>query len=206
MKNLVVFVVFIISYSTILAQDSFLNFGIKAGINYGDNGKIEFRDFSSSGEDIVKRGAEDRTGYHAGIFLRADFTDHFYIKPELQYTVNSSSFTVNNQDLDYKVKKIDLPILAGIEILGPIRVFGGPALQYIIENDLGSIRLNDVKNDFTVGLHVGIGLQWKRWYADVRYERGFSDNESQSIDETFGSSVRVDSRPNQFIIGVALDL
>ncbi|UZO80884.1 PorT family protein [Aquimarina sp. ERC-38] len=205
MKNLIVVLVLFSGFFS-FAQDNFLNFGIKAGINYGDNGEIEISDVTNSGENIIKQNADNRTGYHAGIFLRANITDYFYLKPELQYTKNSSSFMIDNEEVDYEVKKIDLPILAGIEVIGPLRVFAGPSLQYILDNDLADVRLNDVKNNFTVGLQFGLGLQWKRWYADVRYERGFSDNESESINETLGRSIRVDSRPNQFMFSVALDL
>lgn len=86
--------------------------------------------------------------------------------------------------------------------MGPIHVFGGPALQYIVETDLEDVRLGDVKNEFTVGLQFGAGVQFGRFNADIRYERGLSKNTAESIDK----SIRVDSRPNQLIIGLSLDL
>ncbi|TSE08597.1 MULTISPECIES: porin family protein [Aquimarina] len=195
MKNVFVFFLLFISCS-LFAQEKKITFGVKAGLNYGDNGKIEVA-------DVTSVRADDRVGYHLGVFLRGKLTDNIYLKPELQYTVNNSTYTnVGGTDLDYNIKKLDLPILLGISVLGPIHVFGGPSLQYIVENDLEDVRLGDVKNEFTVGLQFGAGLQLGSFNADIRYERGLSKNRAESIDD----GIRVDSRPNQFIIGVSLDL
>jgi len=182
---------FIIGFS----QENKITFGVKAGLNYGDNGRIE-------GTDIINLSADDRVGYHLGVFLRGKLSEKIYLKPELQYTVNNSIYRLGIIDLDYNIKKLDLPILVGISVLGPIHVFGGPALQYIVENDLENVRLGDVKNEFTVGLQFGAGIQLERFNIDLRYERGLNKNRSESID----TGIRVDSRPNQLILGIAMDL
>ncbi|WP_299247953.1 porin family protein [uncultured Aquimarina sp.] len=205
MKNVLVFLILLISFSAI-AQKKGIIFGVKAGLNYGDNGKIEFNDLTNAGGNLLSENADDRVGYHIGIFLRGDITDSFYLKPELQYTQNSSSYSFDNRKLDYNIKKLDLPILAGVYLLGPLHVFGGPSLQYIVDNDLEDVRLSDVKNEFTVGLQFGVGLQIRRLNIDLRYERGITENQAQTIDENTGQTIRVDSRPNQFIISLALDL
>ncbi|WP_103070307.1 porin family protein [Aquimarina sediminis] len=194
MKNTFVFLM-LFTFCTILAQEKRVAFGVKAGLNYGDNGKIE-------ATDIVNTSVDDRVGYHLGVFLRGNLTDQIYLKPELQYAVNNSMYNTDTKSLEYNIKKLDLPILVGVSVLGPIHIFGGPALQYIVENDLEDVRLGDVKNDFTVGLQFGAGLQLERFNIDIRYERGLSKNRAESIDE----DIRVDTRPNQIIIGIALDL
>ncbi len=195
MKNVVVFFI-LFSSCALFAQEKKLTFGVKAGLNYGDNGRIEV-------SDITNARADDRIGYHFGVFLRGNLTDNIYIKPELQYTVNNSTYdNVSGVDLDYNIQKLDMPILVGVSILGPIHVFGGPSLQYMVENDLEDVRLGDVKNEFTVGLQFGAGIQIGSLNADIRYERGLSKNRAESIDQ----SIRVDSRPNQVILGLALDL
>ncbi len=194
MKKIVVFFMFI-SCTISFSQEKQTAFGVKAGLNYGDNGKIELNDITST-------NANDRIGYHFGVFVRGGITENLYIKPELLYTVNNSTYNLENSKKEYSVKKLDLPILLGASVLGPIHIFGGPALQYIIENNLEDVKLNSVKNDFTVGLHFGIGLQLNRINFDVRYERGLSKNKAESID----NDIKVDSRPEQFIIGLSIDL
>ena len=205
MKNVLVFLILFNSFG-LIAQEKGINFGVKAGLNYGDNGKIEFNDVTNAGSNLLSENADDRVGYHIGIFLRGDITENFYLKPELQYTQNSSSYSFDNRKLDYNLKKLDLPILAGIYLLGPLHVFGGPSLQYIVDNDLEDVRLSEVKNEFTVGVQFGVGLQIRRLNIDLRYERGITENQAQAIDENTGQTIRVDSRPNQFILSVSLDL
>ncbi len=201
MKN--VFVFFMLFTSCImLSQEKKLTFGVKAGLNYGDNGKIEVTDLTTAGSNVLSERADDRIGYHLGVFLRGNLTDNIYIKPELQYTVNNSKYDISGSNLEYNIQKLDLPILVGVSVLGPIHVFGGPALQYLVENDLEDVRLGDVKNEFTVGLQFGAGIQLGRLNADIRYETGLSKNRAESINQ----GIRVDSRPNQVILGLALDL
>ena len=194
MKN-VFFILILCVSCVVFAQEKRVTFGVKVGLNYGDNGKIEVT-------DIVRANGDDRVGYHFGVYLRGKLTDNIFIKPELLYTVNNSTYDLDNADLDYNIKKLDLPILVGITVLGPINIFGGPSLQYIVENDLDDVRLGDVKNEFTVGLQFGAGIQLGNLNADIRYERGLSKNRAESIDD----GIRVDSRPNQFIISLGLDL
>lgn len=205
MKNVVMFLFLCYSFS-IVAQDKGVNFGVKAGLNYGDNGKIEISDITNVGSNALSENADDRVGYHFGVFLRGNITDNLYIKPELQYTQNSSSYDLEGATRDYKIKKIDAPILVGTKIIGPLHVFGGPSLQYIVDNDLDDVRLGDVKNEFTVGLQFGVGLQLGRLNVDIRYERGLSDNQAQAIDDNTGQTIRIDSRPNQLILSLGLDL
>jgi len=201
MKNLFVFLMLYTSFIT-FSQNKRINFGVKAGLNYGDNGKIEFSDITNTGENLLHKNADDKIGYHFGVYLKGKITNNLYIKPELQYTQNNSSYTVNAKKLKYDIKKIDAPILLGISLLGPLHVFAGPSLQYIVKNKLEDVRLGDVKNEFTVGAQFGAGLQLGRFNIDIRYERGINKNRAQSIDE----NIKVDSRPNQFIFSAGIDL
>ena len=194
MKKAVLFAVALYT-STLLAQEKPVTFGLKAGLNYGDNGKIEVN-------DITTIEPNDEIGYHLGVFLKGKLTNNLYIKPELQYTVNNSSYTSDGDDLDYSIKKLDVPILIGTSLLGPIHIFGGPSLQYMIENDLEDVDLGDVMNEFTVGLQFGVGVQLDRINIDIRYERGLTKNQAESISD----DIRVDTRPNQLILSLGLEL
>jgi len=192
-----VFILFMLFMSgSIISQEKNLTFGVKVGVNYGDNGLIEVT-------DLTNARANDRIGYHLGVFLKKNLTDNIYIKPELQYTLNNSNYSnIVGSNLDYNIKKLDLPILLGVSLLGPIHIFGGPALQHIIENELENIRLGDVRNKFTVGTQFGLGIQFETINLDIRYERGLSPNRAASID----NRISVDSRPNQVIFGLAINL
>ncbi|RXG28311.1 porin family protein [Leeuwenhoekiella marinoflava] len=171
-------------------------FGIKAGLNYGGTGDIS---------DSASRAYQDPSsdiGYHVGVFGRTG--EKLYLRPELVYTKLNSTY----EDNDFSMQKLDLPVLVGYEVIGPLSIFAGPAFQYILDTKYDGITLGDVKNDFTVGLNIGAGLALGKLGIDLRYERGFGDNEAEFLDSngiiTDGS--RIDTRPDQLILSFSLNL
>jgi len=180
-------------------------FGIKAGLNYNQNGDLSFQQVQSAGEDLIA-GSDGKVGYHVGVFGKLDLPI-IYIRPELIYTKTKSSYSVDGESNDYNISKLDLPLLVGINIIGPLNLFAGPAFQYTLSNDLQNVELSDVKNDITVGAHFGLGVSLGKLGLDVRYERGFSKNEAEIIGTNIADiSGRVDSRPSQIIFGLSLKL
>lgn len=202
MKNVLLALLMIAGVSG-FAQNGF---GVKGGLNYSDNGKIEFTDVTTTGENIMEENADRKTGYHFGIFYRANLGPVF-LKPELLYTASKSSYTYNNKNTDYDVSKLDLPILVGVDILGPLNVFAGPSLQYILENDLQGISLEEVEKEFTVGAQFGVGVQLGNIGLDVRYERSLTENQAEVLKLNNPEGVRrIDTRPDQFIVSLSLNL
>ncbi len=171
-------------------------FGFKGGLNYGANGDY----FESIGDNA--ENPDRNIGYHLGVF--AKIGDRLYFRPELVYTATKSDY---NSD-DFQVKKLDAPLLFGIKVLGPVSVFGGPSLQYILDTEFDGIEIDDVEDDFSVGLNFGIGLSFNKIGIDLRYERGFSDNEATFIGDNIGTGVvsRIDTRPDQLILSLSVAL
>ncbi|MER3374720.1 MAG: outer membrane beta-barrel protein [Allomuricauda sp.] len=201
-KTLLVAVLALIGSAAMAQSGS--GFGIKAGLNYNKNGDL-IGSVGDSGQDIVE-GAEGKTGYHVGFWGKLDFPK-IYLRPELVYTKTKSSYDVDGGSQDYDVSKLDLPVLLGIKIVGPLHLFAGPAFQYTLKNDLEGVEIDDVESDFTVGLNAGAGVNIGRLGFDVRYERGFSENEANFIGNNITDvSGRVDSRPSQVIFSVSLKL
>jgi len=179
-------------------------FGIKAGLSYNKNGDL-ISSVGDSGQDIVD-GGEGKAGYHVGFWGKLDFPK-IYLRPELVYSKTKSSYEVDGDSQDYDISKLDLPVLLGYKIIGPLHIFAGPAFQYTLKNDLGDLEVEDVQNDFTVGLNTGVGVNLGKVGLDVRYERGFSKNEAEFIgDNITDISGRVDSRPSQVIFALPLKL
>lgn len=188
--------------SAAMAQSGF---GVTAGLNYADNGEIEYTDVTRAGEDAIK-GGDSKAGYHVGLFYRAEIAG-FFLKPELLYTETKSSYEFNDSNAEYKIQKLDLPVMLGIDILGPINVFAGPSLQYILDNNFEGVTLDDVENEFTIGAQFGVGVQFGGFGADVRYERGLNDNEATVLDLDNPEGLqRVDARPSQVILSLSLNL
>ena len=167
-------------------------FGLKAGLNYNGNGDY----FESASPNALN--PDKSVGYHFGLFGK--FGTKVFFKPEAVYTSTKSDY----KDADFKMQKLDVPLLVGVKVLGPISVFGGPALQYILDTEFDGISINEVENDFSVGLNFGIGLNFKKVGIDLRYERGFNTNEAEFINDNINIPDRLDTRPDQLILSLSL--
>jgi len=171
-------------------------FGIKAGLNYNSNGDY----FQSIGDNA--QNPDRNIGYHIGVFGKIG--NDLYFRPELIYTSTKSDY---NSD-DFNMKKIDAPLLVGLKVIGPVSVFGGPSFQYILDTQFDGINIDNVENDFSVGLNFGIGLNFNKIGVDLRYERGFSNNEATFIGNNLGQGAlsRIDTRPDQLILSLSIAL
>jgi hypothetical protein len=169
-------------------------FGIKAGLNYNANG-----DYFESAEAAAQDPGRN-VGYHLGVFGKLG--NKIYLRPELVYTRTSSNY----DDGDFKMSKLDVPVLLGIKVIGPLNLFGGPAFQYILDTEFDGISVDDVDSDFTVGLNLGAGVNLGRFGVDLRYERGFSDNEATFIKTNITNveADRIDTRPDQLILSLSV--
>lgn len=200
-------ILMLVTTTSVLAQNGF---GVKGGVNYSDNGKVEYSDFTGVGENVLQENADRRTGYHLGVFYHLNLGPA-YLRPELMYTQTKSSYSYKSQNADFDVSKLDLPVLLGIQVLGPIHVFAGPSLQYIIDSDFGGLALKELEREFTIGAQFGLGIQIGRLGLDARYEQALSQRQTQIYtDLTNGMGVidyeRLDSRPNQFILSLSITL
>lgn len=184
------FTLFVLITSCAIAQkDS--GFGIKAGLNYGATG-----DLSQDGQTIIDN-PERKIGYHVGMFGKIDL-DKVYLRPELIYTQLNNTYN----GVDASVRKLDLPLLLGVYVVKPISVFAGPSLQYIIDTDLQDVDLQQVQEAFTVGLQVGLAVDLGNVGVDLRYERGFTENEAAFTQ--VGQIGSLDTRPEQIILAISV--
>lgn len=209
MKNYVLLLAILVSAVSYGQQKNDRSqFGIKAGLNYNSNG--ELKEILTTGENLIENRGEGKVGFHVGFYGQLDFSN-LYLRPELIYTRTTSEYGVNNATADYKTSKIDLPILLGYKIIGPLRIFAGPAFQYTLQNDLdlGNVDIDDVENEISVGLHIGAGVQLGNLGLDVRFERGFNENEANFINTNIADDAplfALDSRPTQLIFSASFRL
>lgn len=201
MKKVILLVLVAFAVST--TANAQIDFGLKGGINYNNNGDLTL---SVAGNDVVG-GAESRSGFHAGLWFRGKIPIlGLYIRPELVYTQVKSQYLVGN-GVDYDFKKLDVPVLFGKKILGFGNAFIGPSFQYIIGDEFKFDDLStDDFNKFSVGMQMGIGVEFGPIGVDVRWERGLSNSESDFIDSNNNVKINVDNRTNQIIFGLSYKL
>ncbi|WGK63918.1 outer membrane beta-barrel protein [Croceiramulus getboli] len=197
MKKLLV-IVFLISAAS-YGQST--EFGLKGGLNYGSTGDVE--GLNDVPNPFSQNDADDKVGYHIGFYSKFKFAGLF-LQPELYYTRLSSDYGNSS----YNVNKLDLPVLAGINIIGPLHVKAGPAFQYILNNEFedNNFEVEDPENSITVGYHLGVGVQLGRLGVDVRYEGAFSENTAVGVEDVGSAGFTVDNRPSQFLFGVTYRL
>ena len=194
MKNLfLILVVAIVVPSAAFAQTA-SGIGIKGGLNYNANGKY----VESINENA--KNPDRNVGYHIGLFGKIG--DKLYLRPEIVYTKTKSDYDNDS----FEMQKLDAPILVGLKILGPVSVFAGPSFQYILDTEFDGITIGDIEDDFSVGLNFGVGVNFKKVGIDLRYERGFSENEGTFIGNNGINSSRLDTRPDQLILSLAIIL
>lgn len=193
MKKLILMAIFCTATGLTFAQTS-SGFGIKGGLNYNANG-----DYFESINANAKH-PDRNVGYHLGLYGK--FGDRVYFRPELVYTSTKSEYDSD----DFKMQKLDAPLLVGLNVIGPLSVFAGPSLQYILDTEFDGIAISEVKDDFTVGVNFGIGFNLNKLGVDLRYERGFSKNEATFINNNIGEGAtsRIDTRPDQLILSLSV--
>lgn len=202
MKNLVC-TILILTLTTTFLHAQKIDFGAKAGINYNFAGDLSevISETGNNFENLIA-GADNKAGFHVGLWSKINLIG-LYVRPEVNYTVLNNSYNNASENIntDFKTKKVDVPILIGAKLLGPLHIFGGPALQYISNSEFTQSGFENIRTqDLSVGLQLGAGLDLGRLGVDVRWEKGFSND----LDGEFlNTNIKVDNRPNQIIFGLS---
>lgn len=200
MKRIIIVLALLVS-SVSLAQGNGA-FGFRAGLNYGSSGDLTV-DASN-----IRTNPEDNLGYHFGIFAKADL-GLVYLRPELLYTRLLSDYNEGRVNLH----KVDFPLLIGVNVLGPINIFAGPSLQYVLDMELDELTFqgntfdfNDIEDRFTLGTQFGASVYYNNLEIGVRYERSLNENVATFAANNGIGNVRVDSRVEQIILAISLQL
>lgn len=161
---------------------------ITAAQTYGDNGK-------------------NNVGFNMGLSAKIDFpVTSFFLMPEIYYTTYKSEFDIPGQNttLEIKSNRIDIPVLVGYNVLGDLLgVFAGPVASYNLDkNDQFKDFTEDTKNKFLIGYQFGAQVVFKQLMFNARYEGTFSQDQRDFIDKVTKTTVRYDSKPGLFILGL----
>ncbi|MCO4822964.1 MAG: PorT family protein [Flavobacteriaceae bacterium] len=185
---------FALGFSSISFGQVGSSYGIRAGLNYNSNG-----DLFNAIDDAIEN-PEKNMGFHIGVFGK--FGNRLYIKPEFVYTNTKSKYDSG----DFNMQKLDLPVLAGIKIIGPLHIFLGPSFQYILSSKFEGVSSDDIDQKFSVGFNFGAGVNLGRIGIDLRYERGFSSNEISFLGNNGIDISKLETRPEQLILSLSVAL
>ena len=123
-----------------------INYGLKIGLNFDNIGEIKS---TSSFQNQIETASI--ASAHIGMYAQLKIID-LYIRPEVQISQNKSNILSLDQ---IEINKVEIPILVGYNIFGPISVFAGPIFQNIISIKSKSLNFGNYTNNFTMGLQIG---------------------------------------------------
>ena len=194
--------------SGLLAQG---NLGFQFGLNDDNFGSIEN---ISNKIDNYDLDIKNSTGFQFGVFTEIDLIT-FYIRPELNLifskSKNAAAYSldegINIAEHSYKSSEIQLPIIFGYKVLGPISVFGGPSFKYNLSNS-SNFNLEDIKDKYTLSLLLGSRVKIRSISVGLRYERGLNNNEVLIINASGVDldNANVDLTTNKLSLNISYDI
>ena len=194
--------------SGLLAQG---NLGFQFGLNDDNFGSIENIKNKIDNYDL---DIKNSTGFQFGVFTEIDLIT-FYIRPELNLifskSKNATAYSleegINIAEHSYKSSEIQLPIIFGYKVLGPISVFGGPSFKYNLSNS-SNFNLEDIKDKYTLSLLLGSRVKIRSISVGLRYERGLNNNEVLIINANGVDldNANVDLTTNKLSLNISYDI
>jgi hypothetical protein len=170
MKKYLLSVALLIAVS-ISAKAQF-SLGIKGGVNYSTINSDNLRSSSVA-------------GYQVGAFARIG--GGLYLQPEVYLSSSGGDFNSNDNSYSARIRftNLNVPVLLGLRF-GPqnlnLRVMAGPIYTSVLSHSESfSQNINSAVIDFgqyknsTLGFQAGAGVDLGAITADLRYEGGLSD-------------------------------
>ena len=194
----------IFTLAIVLTTNAQTAWGVKGSLIYNSNGELV-----DEVKEVIDSKGKGETGFNIGVYGNLELGP-IYIGPELVYTKTSSEYVINPENgstESYKMSSIDLPVLVGIRIIGPLNLVAGPAFKFITSNEINGQKSEDLDKNVTVGLNIGAAVQLGRFGIDLIYDRGFSSNEASFIGSNVDiSSFTLDTRQEQIKVGISYRL
>ena len=115
--------------------------------------------------------------------------------------------SINIAEHAYKSTDIQVPIIFGYKILGPISVFAGPSFKYSLSNS-SNFDLEDIKDKYTLSLLLGSRVKFKSLSLGLRYERGLNNKELLIINANGVDleNANVDITTNKLTLNLSYDI
>ena len=187
------------------------NLGFQFGLNDDNFGSIE--NFKSK-IDNYDLNLKNSTGFHFGFFTEIDLIT-FYIRPELNLIFSksknaaaySSDEGINIAEHKFRSSEIQLPVIFGYKIFGPISLFGGPSFKYNLSNS-SNFNLDEIKDKYTLSLLLGTRFKIRSISVGFRYERGLNNNEVLIINANGVdlNEANVDLTTNKLSLNISYDI
>ena len=149
---------------------------------------------------------KNKVGFNVGLSAKVNLPASLFLMPEIYYTTFKTDFEVPNANTNIEVKsnRVDLPVLLGYNVLGDnLGLFIGPVASYNLskDNQFNDFKENATK-EFTLGYQFGAQVQIQKLIINGRYEGAFTKDQRDFINNNTNETIRYDSRPSLFMVGL----
>ena len=168
-----------------------------------------WENIKGSAQDAYNKAGKNNVGFNVGLSAKVNLPASFFLMPEIYYTTFKTEFDVpvSNVTLEAKSNRFDVPVLVGYKILGDnLGIFAGPVASYNLssDNQYADFKENATK-DFTVGYQFGAQVQLQKLIVSAKYEGAFTEDQRDFINTNTNETIRYDSRPSLFMVGLGYE-
>lgn len=185
-----------------MAQVSFAG---KANLLFPTNSP-SWKNIKNTVIDSYESKGKNNVGFNVGLSAQVNLPMGWFVMPEIYYTTFKNEFTepLTNTTLEAKSNRVDVPVLVGKNFLGDLLgVYIGPVASYNLstDNTWNDFKEKATKN-FTVGYQLGAQVKIKKLIINGRYEGALSKDTREFINNNITETVKYDSRPSLFMLGL----
>jgi len=180
-------------------------YGVKGGANL--NFSKEVREPGSFQFALTEVSENASFGFSLGVFAEIEFDNsRFYGRPELLFSQVNYDFSddFSTFNTTFRQNKIDVPLLIGYKLTGPLRIYAGPSLEFILNTNFDFFDLEELETDtFGINAHLGVALVFNRFEVDLRWERGLTSSSSSFYSPSNLVLLEFDTLSNMLILAVS---
>lgn len=171
MKKIIFLVIAFFSATALFAQVAPI-WGIKGGLNFAT---------FKSGRTEAQKLLDSRIGYHLGIISHNHLTNKIAIQPELQFSSQGTEINALNDDYEFRLKYINVPVMFQYMFNNGFRVEAGPYVGVMVgakdvyDDGTENVSKDDYKT-FDAGLGLGLNyLSYSGFGVGGRYNIGLAN-------------------------------
>ena len=171
--------------------------------------KPTWENIKGSAVTAYNESGKNNVGFNVGLSAKINLPASLFLMPEIYYTTFKTELSVPalGTTIEAKSNRVDVPVLLGYKILGDnLGLFVGPVASYNLstDNQFNDFKEN-AKSEFTVGYQFGAQVQLQKLLINARYEGAFTEDQRNFINTTTNETIRYDSRPGLFIVGLGYE-
>ena len=158
----ITFIALLIAISISVNAQNVFKFGVAGGLNVS---KIAS---SNDSKSLI--------GYHGGLITEIKLPIELGVEADVLLSTKGGAIEVLSQDnLDYKLMYLDIPVVVKLYMLKVINIQAGPQFSYLLSAKFDGVDVKDNLNASDIAIVGGLGLDVTKIHAAIRYNYGLTN-------------------------------